>query len=433
MLRAADRHRRPDGDRQDRTGDRARGGACARGASPRRSSRPTRARCTEASTSGPRRRRPRNGARVVHHGIDLVDPDAPYSVADFRAHALAALEALGDRGGIGILAGGTGFWLRAVASGVDTGALPSDATCGPRSRPSWSGTGPRPPPRRLRAAAPALAARTDLRNPRRVARALEIAALQGDAPLPAAIGYGAPVLGIQLVVEPAELRRRIAARARAQFEAGLVEEARALRERWDPGLPRVLGDRLSRELGLHRRRAHARGRDRARRRPQRPVREAPAHLVPARAGAGRGRRHTDPARCRLSSRLEAFLRAGAVPRYAWAPMSPASPDRPRPARREGVPRGRRHRRRRRLERRGQPHRARRARRDGGRRRRGRRVAEPPPRRPQLVRGQGQGRRAAPGEVARPGSTSSSPTTSSARPSRRASSRCSTSRSSTGAG
>jgi tRNA dimethylallyltransferase len=45
------------------------------------------------------------------------------------------------------------------------------------------------------------------------------------------------VLGMQLVVEPAEHRRRIHARARAQFEAGLVEEARGLRERFDPSLP----------------------------------------------------------------------------------------------------------------------------------------------------------------------------------------------------
>jgi tRNA dimethylallyltransferase len=44
------------------------------------------------------------------------------------------------------------------------------------------------------------------------------------------------MLGLQLVVDDPELRRRIGARARAQFDAGLVEEARALRERWDPGL-----------------------------------------------------------------------------------------------------------------------------------------------------------------------------------------------------
>ena len=98
-------------------------------------------------------------------------------------------------------------------------------------------TGSRSLADRLTALAPHLAGRTDLRNPRRVVRALEIATLQGDAPLPEPVGYPGPVLGLQLVVEPAEHVRRMAARARSQFDAGLVEEARALRERFDPSLP----------------------------------------------------------------------------------------------------------------------------------------------------------------------------------------------------
>jgi tRNA dimethylallyltransferase len=70
-----------------------------------------------------------------------------------------------------------------------------------------------------------------------VVRALEIAMLRGDEPLPAPLGYAAPVLGVQLAVEPVELRRRLGDRARTQFDAGLVEEARALREGYDPALP----------------------------------------------------------------------------------------------------------------------------------------------------------------------------------------------------
>lgn len=176
-------------------------------------------------------------AQVVHHGLDLVDPDQPYSVAEFRAHALAALGALGDRGGIGVLAGGTGFWLRAVFAGLDTDALPSDPAVRAALEEDLRRDGIDVLAARLAALAPPLAARTDLRNPRRVVRALEIATLRGDAPLPEPVGYPAPMVGMQLAVEPADHLRRIAARARAQFEAGLVEEARALRERWDPSLP----------------------------------------------------------------------------------------------------------------------------------------------------------------------------------------------------
>ena len=176
-------------------------------------------------------------ARVVHHGIDLVDPDQPYTVADFRAHSLAALEALGARGGIGILAGGTGFWLRTVVRGIDTDALAFDPAVRARLEADLARHGVGELARRLRALAPRLAGHTDLHNPRRVVRALEIASLRGDAPLPEPVGYPAPVLGLQLVIDPELHRGRIADRARAQFDAGLVEEARALRERWDPALP----------------------------------------------------------------------------------------------------------------------------------------------------------------------------------------------------
>jgi tRNA dimethylallyltransferase len=158
-------------------------------------------------------------------------------VAEFRDHALGALRSLAARGGVGILAGGTGFWLRAVMAGIDTDALPSDAAVRAGLEADLARDGVGEMARRLRALAPGLARRTDLQNPRRVVRALEIAALRGDAPLPAPVGYPAPVVGLQLALEPVEHRRRIYARAKSQFAAGLVEEARTLRERFDASLP----------------------------------------------------------------------------------------------------------------------------------------------------------------------------------------------------
>ena len=176
-------------------------------------------------------------SRVVHHGIDLVDPNQAFSVADFRAHALGALEALGTRGGVGILAGGTGFWLRAVSLGIDTEALPFDAGIRAALEADLARDGVAALAARLTVLAPTLAARTDGHNPRRVVRALEIATIGGDAPLPEPVGYPAPNMGLQLVLETPEHVRRIGARARVQFDAGLVEEARSLRARFDPSLP----------------------------------------------------------------------------------------------------------------------------------------------------------------------------------------------------
>ncbi|MBF8289938.1 MAG: tRNA delta(2)-isopentenylpyrophosphate transferase [Chloroflexi bacterium] len=68
-------------------------------------------------------------------------------------------------------------------------------------------------------------------------RALEIAEIVGDRPLPEPRGYTAPIAWLGLDVPRDAHARWIADRARAQFAAGLVDEARSLRERYDPTLP----------------------------------------------------------------------------------------------------------------------------------------------------------------------------------------------------
>ncbi len=176
-------------------------------------------------------------ARVPHHGLDLVDPDEAFSVVDFVAHASAVLADLADRSGIAILAGGTGLYLRAVARGLDTAALPSDQAVRARLEAELASAGLAPLVERLTALAPTRAAAIDRQNPRRVVRALEIAELQGDEPLPAPRGYPGRSAWFGLTVDADEHARRIVARAQAQFDAGLIEEARTLRERFDPTLP----------------------------------------------------------------------------------------------------------------------------------------------------------------------------------------------------
>jgi tRNA dimethylallyltransferase len=174
---------------------------------------------------------------IPHHGLDLVEPDETFSVVDYVRHARAALAGIAERDGIAILAGGTGLYLRAIARGLDAGALPFDREVRAAIEAGLTRDGLAPAVARLRLLAPTLASRIDLANPRRVARALEIAELRGDAPPPPALGYPAPAAWIGLRVGPAVHREWIANRARAQFDAGLIEEARALRERFDSALP----------------------------------------------------------------------------------------------------------------------------------------------------------------------------------------------------
>src|SRR5687767_4779112 len=56
-------------------------------------------------------------ARVPHHGLDLADPDETFTAADYQQAADAALREIATRGGVALLVGGTGLYLRAVARG----------------------------------------------------------------------------------------------------------------------------------------------------------------------------------------------------------------------------------------------------------------------------------------------------------------------------
>jgi tRNA dimethylallyltransferase len=179
---------------------------------------------------------PAERARVPHHGLDLVDPNQPFSVADFADHASDALAGIAERGAVAILAGGTGFYLRAIARGLAVDELPWDADVRVAIEAALVADGLPTLVSELRSLAPTRAAVVDLHNPRRVVRALEIARLRGDAPLPEPRGYGRPVLWLGLSVAPPVLRERIRCRARAQFEAGLIDETRALLALFDATL-----------------------------------------------------------------------------------------------------------------------------------------------------------------------------------------------------
>ena len=207
---------------------------------------------------------------IPHHGLDLAEADQPFSLADFAAHAQVALAGIAERGrgadrgpgGLAILVGGTGLYLRAVARGIATDVLPADAKIRAGLEAELLAIGLDPLVERLKQVAPERAVRVDVRNPRRVVRALEIAALDGGAGrLPEPRGYDGPVAWIGLAVERPTHLAWIVRRARAQFDAGLIDEAGALRERFDPDLPAfsaigyreawaVLDGRLDREQAI---------------------------------------------------------------------------------------------------------------------------------------------------------------------------------------
>ncbi len=59
--------------------------------------------------------------RLPHHMIDLIEPDEPYSAAQFGREARAAIREVAGRGRIPLLVGGSGMYLRALLGWIFPG------------------------------------------------------------------------------------------------------------------------------------------------------------------------------------------------------------------------------------------------------------------------------------------------------------------------
>jgi len=180
---------------------------------------------------------PQELAAAPHHCLDLVDPDERFTASDYQRAALDALHDIAGRDGVALLVGGTGLYLRVVARGLPLDQGDSDPDVRAQLDTHFSADGLEPLVTELRERDREGAEAIDLRNPRRVIRALERAILTGSAAPPAPEGYAAPVTWLGLTREPGAHRHSIAARVDHHFEAGLLDEAERLRARYPEDLP----------------------------------------------------------------------------------------------------------------------------------------------------------------------------------------------------
>ena len=190
-------------------------------------------------------------ARAPHRLIDIRDPRASYSAGEFRTDALAAIDAIRQRGRVPLLVGGTGLYFRALERGLSplppADAATREALKAEADRQGWPALHAR-----LATVDPQAAARIHPNDPQRIQRALEVHALTGRS---LTDWWGAhvsefPYTVWKLVLCPGdreELHRRAAARFQQMLATGFLEEVQRLRDRGDlhPDLPamRVVGYR----------------------------------------------------------------------------------------------------------------------------------------------------------------------------------------------
>lgn len=174
---------------------------------------------------GTNRPGPDDLAGVACHLLGITEPGEPFSVADWLAAARSCLAELDGRGVGPIVVGGTGLYVRALLDGLELAGDPPD----PVRRAALNARAASPEglaelADELRRRDPGGAAGVDLRNPRRVVRALEIVEACGS--LAGRRGSGIPRPSIRIGLDaPVELHRAwIAERAGRMMAGGLLEE-----------------------------------------------------------------------------------------------------------------------------------------------------------------------------------------------------------------
>ncbi len=166
-------------------------------------------------------------ATVRHHLLDLVDPDQPFSVAEWVDAARTAVADIVVRGRLPMLVGGTGLYVEALLHGHDYAVQAWSPQIRVTLADRLDVEGLEPIADELTTLDPVTAARTDLHNPRRVLRALERALGGGAAPR--ADPWAGRVALVGLSRPRDVLVGRIDERARWLFErGGLLDEVRGL-------------------------------------------------------------------------------------------------------------------------------------------------------------------------------------------------------------
>lgn len=178
-------------------------------------------------------------AGVELRGVDLADPDEPFSAGRWLEAAHAAFEDAAAAGRGVIVAGGTGLYVSALLSGLDT--QEADPTFRAELVAELERDGVEAMLAHIEAVAPGATATVDAKNPRRVLRLAEIVLDQSHAEGAEVISHAERAENAEGLVGlefPTELlNERIERRARAMFEGGLLDEVRGLCERF-PGFER---------------------------------------------------------------------------------------------------------------------------------------------------------------------------------------------------
>lgn len=168
---------------------------------------------------------------VPHHLIDIVDPGATFSVADFQRLATAAIADITGRGRMPLIVGGTGLYVESLTRGYDLSGDEADWALRQQLEDEAVTKGDAALHARLAALDPQAAARLHVNDRRRIIRALEVTLRTGQPFSTASHRSAEPayhLLQVGLTAPREVIYRRIDLRVDAMIASGLLAETERL-------------------------------------------------------------------------------------------------------------------------------------------------------------------------------------------------------------
>lgn len=173
----------------------------------------------------------RSGKLIPHHLIDIINPDEPFSVADFQKAATELVLDINKRGKTAILAGGTGLYVSALIDGYTFGKNDGeDPEFRRLKKQQLEAEGGEALLKELAAIDPEAAARISPSDGKRIIRALEVYHLSGKTITEQSAKQPPDwdIVLIGLTRERGQLYDRINQRVLIMLEDGFEEEVKNL-------------------------------------------------------------------------------------------------------------------------------------------------------------------------------------------------------------
>ena len=192
---------------------------------------------------------------IPHHLIDIADPTDEYTAAQFARDAAQVVREVHARRRLPVLAGGTGFYYRALTRGLFPGPG-KNAALRRRLESIAERRGVTFLHRMLRRVDADSSRRIQPRDLKRLVRALEVYFLTGVPMTRHFAGTASPlpdvdVIAVGLRLPAAQISERVTRRVDEQFGRGLLDEIRTLRARGIPDGARPFGGLVYRQALEH--------------------------------------------------------------------------------------------------------------------------------------------------------------------------------------